>query len=439
MSKRIVQLSEILSGRYFMHPTIAEGYFPAVLRMMKGNVLYAMDEDELEEADKQKRVEAATYQFNDPETGINCNVYKISELGLAVPPENAPMNSVAIIELKGAILKNDYCGSAGTKTKADILRRCYQNPNIVAVVLDVDSGGGEGSACEMMADMIKQANKPVVAHIGGYCCSAAYWITSACLEIFVSGKTSVIGSIGAYVTFYDFSKYYKKLGIDVYTLYAPQSTLKNKAYRDMLKGNSEAMLEDLREYTNFFITAVKEQRSNISADPRIFKGETFYSEEAIQLNLADKSGSIQDAIKRARQLSQSNSNSKNNSMKLFGNPFTTLSSIKGKTAAEITEEVIASLNAELEENGINTVSIVTKQSLEDVSKKVVDLEAAALKNKETITSLEEKLTNLEAADGEKPLNAGKKADEITNDPAKKAQEKFNDMPHHKAVDELIGN
>lgn len=102
--------------------------------------------------------------------------YQISEYGGWSPPEDAPKNSVAIMNINGAITKYDQeCGPSGMLTKANLLNRCYNENNIKAIVLNIDSGGGEGMGCRIMQEAINSRNKPVVAFCNDFVASRRLW------------------------------------------------------------------------------------------------------------------------------------------------------------------------------------------------------------------------------------------------------------------------
>lgn len=295
MSRRphaYVTISQILSGKWLMLPREAEAHFPIVLSLLEGKKAFDDDGD----ADREPQ---ATRLLNDP------SVYFISEWAEANPPENAPANSVAVIGLRGAITKYDqWCGGPGTMTKLDHFNRAMANPNIKGVVFAIDSGGGEGAAVELLTSAIQNSTKPVVAYVNGIACSAAYWIASKTQHIVMDGKTSEVGSIGTYVSVADFRKFYEQKGIDIIEVYAPQSILKNKSYRDLLAGKDDEMKADLKVYTDFFINAVKENRQGkLSDNQTIFQGAVFYAEDAVNQGLADQMGTLEDAVAKVRELS----------------------------------------------------------------------------------------------------------------------------------------
>jgi ClpP class serine protease len=78
------------------------------------------------------------------------------------------------------------------------LQAALDNPQVRAIVLNIDSPGGEASGISELADMVYAARdrKRIVAYIGGTGASAAYWIASAASEVVIN-DTGIAGSIGA--------------------------------------------------------------------------------------------------------------------------------------------------------------------------------------------------------------------------------------------------
>lgn len=109
---------------------------------------------------------------------------------------------VALIHVNGVIsryanLFTNICGGTTTQLLAQDFTRALNDPAIKAIVMDIDSPGGEAKGIHELAEMIYQARgkKRVIAYVGGNACSAAYWIASACDEIVIDATGSA-GSIG---------------------------------------------------------------------------------------------------------------------------------------------------------------------------------------------------------------------------------------------------
>ncbi|MBO0155228.1 S49 family peptidase, partial [Vibrio parahaemolyticus] len=84
-----------------------------------------------------------------------------------------------------------------TQLLAQDFTQALNDPSIKAILLNIDSPGGEAKGIHELAEMIYQARgkKRIIAYDGGNACSAAYWIASACDEIVIDA-TGCAGSIG---------------------------------------------------------------------------------------------------------------------------------------------------------------------------------------------------------------------------------------------------
>ena len=273
---------------------------------------------------------------------------------------------VAIINLKDPIYKyNQECGPSGTKSKMQGMKSYAQDPNCIGVVLDIDSGGGQVSGTPEFYDFIASFKKPVVAYTDGLMCSAAYYIGSAASHIIANKRADAIGSIGVMVSFIDFSGIYEKQGARLITEYATQSTEKNKAFEELLKGNPELYIKtELDPIAEEFINDIKAVRPGI--DPSVFKGGTWNAQESLDKKLIDAIGTLQDAVNKVFELSNTgNTNNNNNSNKkksmsntksfpvlqgilgIEGDGVATISTITGKKGVQITEAQLELLEGNL--------------------------------------------------------------------------------------------
>nr|DAJ87210.1 MAG TPA: hypothetical protein [Caudoviricetes sp.] len=223
---------------------------------------------------------------------------------------DAPKDSTAIIPIHGTLLKyGTYC-SYGATELADIVRQAAESPNISSVLLDIDSGGGSVDAIAPLVDAIRYAQskgKSVVAHCD-LCASAAYYIASYCNEIIASNQiSSEFGSIGVMMSFPDYAKYYEREGVKVHTIYSNLSDYKNAPFEMAKEGKYEMIKEEeLDPLARDFQENVKENRGNkLKLDAAgLLRGRMFYAKEAITVGLADAVGTVDFAIRRAKEIPQ---------------------------------------------------------------------------------------------------------------------------------------
>lgn len=324
-------LSAILRGTWLIDPSFAKANLPLVNSLLSGGF-----EGFEYKADKNKEAYILS--------GVSAGVNTIHSSWSSINDQKVEEHSFAVIPVLGPIMKSDYCGDAGSMTRARQIREAANHPNIDAIILDIDSPGGMVDGTQTFADAINEVkqSKPVIGIINdGMAASAAYWYASQCTEVYVSQKTDMVGSIGVFLTLANFDKHFKEKGIEIHEIYAPESTEKNKDYKDAKNGDYKAIQSQLSFIAQSFIGAVNEGRGenlNLSkGDP--FKGKMYFAEEAISIGLIDGIKSMDEVLERAAELSEnqlSNSNNKNTTMSK--KTYSAINAVLGVESLEASEE-----------------------------------------------------------------------------------------------------
>ena len=207
---------------------------------------------------------------------------------------NQNRSHVLYLELVGMI-KNDE-RSKGLLAAMD---KAIKNPKTKAVIIDIDSGGGAAATSELLYRKIMELRKKkvVVAIVSGMAASGAYYIASACPQIY-SISTSIVGSIGVYSMFPNITNFLAKHGLSVNIIKSgklkggtmPFSPMSGEV-RDILQGVSE-------EIYSTFIKDVAKGRGkkpayvrNRWADARIFTAS-----QALRIGMIDGIGHKAEAI-----------------------------------------------------------------------------------------------------------------------------------------------
>lgn len=211
---------------------------------------------------------------------------------------SSDQKKVLVLPIHGALTKYETCTTFGTTDMAATLIEYASKDDIVGVVLDIDSPGGSSNAIMPMVNAINQVKamgKPIIAHTD-FCASAAIWVASQCDAIFMDNSLSEIGSIGAYATIFDNSQNLQT-GEKIITIYADESSDKNKGIREALAGKYDTVKAELSELVSDFQAAVKSGRPDLKADAEgVMTGAMFRPAKAIKLGLADGMASLQDCI-----------------------------------------------------------------------------------------------------------------------------------------------
>ncbi|MGE0456418.1 MAG: S49 family peptidase [Vicinamibacterales bacterium] len=114
--------------------------------------------------------------------------------------------SVAVVPLAGPLFRyanlfTRFSGATSLEVFSNDLGEALRDPKVRAIILDVNSPGGEVNGTEETAKLIRAARgqKPIYALISGVGASAAYWIASAAEKVF-SVETGLVGNIGTVLT-----------------------------------------------------------------------------------------------------------------------------------------------------------------------------------------------------------------------------------------------
>ena len=117
--------------------------------------------------------------------------------------ENGVVNGekVAYLQIMGTLVPRTgsmrpYCGMFPTNSIIENLSQWTEG--VDKVIFHIGSGGGFGGGIREVAQMINDLPMKTVAYVDDMCCSAAYWIASACNEI-IALPSATVGHIGSYI------------------------------------------------------------------------------------------------------------------------------------------------------------------------------------------------------------------------------------------------
>lgn len=209
-------------------------------------------------------------------------------------------DTVGIIAIDGTIQYDGTTSSPeGLKAQLDAAE---QNPDIKAVVLRVDSGGGTATAGEEMALYVRDFSKPVVVSVASMDASAAYMISSQADYIYTA-KTSAVGAIGVVMQFTDLSGLYEKLGISMDNITSADSKDSSYGSRPLTEEERAYYQAQVDQINEVFVETVAEGRSMTTEEVEaLATGLTFTGIDAVENGLADEIGTLDDAVAKACEL-----------------------------------------------------------------------------------------------------------------------------------------
>lgn len=282
-------ISAVLRGRWLIDKGWAEAHLPLVLSLLEGKPVSFVERTGDGEFEQPYAINPATGDKFDWRDGRNANI---------------PPGSVGVIPITGPITKYDgFCGEPGAISHATGLLQMKKRSNIGSVVLHVDTPGGEARAMDSFSSTLKNFGKPVLSLVDGMAASGGMWLVSLTNEVYAANKMSEVGSVGAYTMLADFKGMYEKEGIKLHEIYAPQSTDKNKDYRDAINGDYGMVEEDLKTLVDEFISTVKTGRPGAVANEEKWNtGKMFFAQDAQRIGLIDGIKSFDQVVSKAAWL-----------------------------------------------------------------------------------------------------------------------------------------
>ncbi len=220
---------------------------------------------------------------------------------------------IAVIEVAGLIAYGSRRGDA--HLLAAQIRRALRDPQVVAVVLDIDSPGGELTAVDELHYLLRELprrGKPLVAVMRSMAASGGYYLALACDHI-VASPLTITGSVGVIIPRFEYSQLLDRVGIE----YAPY---KSGQMKDLLSGGVEREPEQRERIDQHLQTIVDEgfmrfaeavawSRNDYESaaaviDASFGDGRILSGSQALQLGLIDELGHFEDAMGKARQLAR---------------------------------------------------------------------------------------------------------------------------------------
>lgn len=229
-------------------------------------------------------------------------------------------HKIALITVSGMIqsLTGGIASGDMVETIQDQLKAAKEDPAVKAVLLKVDSPGGEVLASDLIheaiRDFYKETQKPVIASMQGLAASGGYYVSAPCQWI-VAHELTMTGSIGVILHTYNYRELMDKVGVRplVFKSGKFKDTLRADKSEEEILPEEMAMMQDMinETYARFkdVVRAGREKAQEVSpgqsrelvsdweslADGRILSGS-----QAYEAGFVDEIGDFEDALKRAK-------------------------------------------------------------------------------------------------------------------------------------------
>ncbi|MGH8094502.1 MAG: signal peptide peptidase SppA [Chthoniobacterales bacterium] len=216
-------------------------------------------------------------------------------------------NKIAVISLRG-LISTGVPGNVGDSMVDDLrweFEQARNDSNVRAVVLDIDSPGGEVTASDIIYNAVvkTRAKKPVVVYMESLAASGGYYVSCGG-KYLMANETSITGSIGVIIQTLNYEQLFNKIGL-------ASVVFKSGKFKDMLNGARPITPEE-RDYVQSFVMKTYDKFLGIVAKERnlpedvlrngIADGRILSGRDALDDKLIDGLGQIEDAYAKAKEL-----------------------------------------------------------------------------------------------------------------------------------------
>ncbi|MGA8310168.1 MAG: S49 family peptidase [Terriglobales bacterium] len=228
------------------------------------------------------------------------------QVGRAGPRSPLSAGGVAVIPITGVIshretLFSQIFGGTSTERFAVAFRQALSDPNVGAIVFDVDSPGGSVDGVEELSAEVYRARgrKKTVAVANAMAASAGYWVASACDEIIVTPSGSV-GSIGVFAAHEDISKALEQEGVKLTLISAGKYKTEGTPFEPLSNEARASIQATVDVFGHMFVNAVARNRGvgSYAVKNGFGEGRMVLAQDAVKLGMADGVGTLDQTLAR---------------------------------------------------------------------------------------------------------------------------------------------
>lgn len=206
---------------------------------------------------------------------------------------------VAVVPIEGEILD--------ARETLDLLHKYAKNDSVKAVVVRINSPGGAIAPSQEIYSAIRRIREegtPVVASMDSVAASGGYYIASACDPI-VANSGTITGSIGVILQWFDVKDLVQWAKLKPETITSGAMKDAGSPYREMTDAERQYFQGIVSQLHSQFVRDVaagRKSKLRVEDVAKIADGRIFTGEQALELKLVDKIGTIDDAVRTAGEL-----------------------------------------------------------------------------------------------------------------------------------------
>jgi len=219
---------------------------------------------------------------------------------------------IAVVRVKGTIASGEGARDpfglvrvAGADAIGRRIREAADDPAVSAIVVRIESPGGDGTASDLIWNELVRARKvkgkPVIASMGDVAASGGYYVAVGADAIFAEPGT-VTGSIGVFVGHFDASELLGKLGLNLETVKRGASADLFSPNRSLTDRERKTLQSWVDNFYDDFVSRVAEARGLSKAEvDRVAQGRVWTGAQALGHKLIDRIGGLEDAVAEAKR------------------------------------------------------------------------------------------------------------------------------------------
>lgn len=229
---------------------------------------------------------------------------ELAEIRAAAPQRSpAAPGAVAVLPLSGSIfprasLFSDISGGTSLDEFAGAYRELMADPNVSAVVLDVDSPGGSVAMLGETSQILRQGKrKPLVAVANQMAASAAYRLAAQADE-FIATPSALVGSVGTYMLHEDLTAALEAEGVKITAIQAGEFKTEDAPFRELSPEAEAAMQRMVDQFHEGFVADVAKGRGVSEATVRnsYGKGRLLTAQDALAAGMVDRIDTLEKVI-----------------------------------------------------------------------------------------------------------------------------------------------
>ena len=214
---------------------------------------------------------------------------------------------IAIVVAEGEIVTGNHpAGRIGSVSTSEQLRRAARDDDVAAVVLRINSPGGDAYASEVLRlelQQVRDSGKTVVISMGNVAASGGYWVSMAADEVWASPAT-ITGSIGVYGMLPTFGATLDKIGVHTDGFGTTEIAGKLRLDMPLDPGIGRVFQATTERIYEQFVSLVSEARGESVGDKidELAQGRVWSGQQAAERGLIDKTGTFQEAIESSARI-----------------------------------------------------------------------------------------------------------------------------------------